>query len=228
MNQSMLNILITFVASSFFLVGIEGQTIYFPVDGKSTEDFNSSFGSRNLGTQEYPHATLYDYDFHAGLDIAGPENTKVLPVYSGQILKIGYSYMIIKPSNTSNVYYKYIHIVPNYLLYELDMVTGGVTELGKTDSENHLDIRYLVHNDYVDENSFGNWDYNTYNPVRKLVVNNTTSPIIVNKDGVPLSSIISLSTYEDNGTLNGNQSGKYFVLGARSDYDELDISKITV
>jgi hypothetical protein len=233
MNRFILNILLISCALFISINRTKGQTMYFPVDGKSTDDFTSSFGPRNLSlnSNEYPQSG-YDYDFHAGIDISGTAWTNVYPIYNSYIVDMGSSWITIKPVGWTNVYYKYQHIYIESGLSIGNYVAGGSTVLGQTDNGNHLDFRFLIkptaHADYVDNWDWGVNDYNAYNPAYDLVENNTTIPLIVDEYGSPISSMSYIDIDEDNGTLHGNQQGGYFVIGARSEDDELDIDKITV
>lgn len=211
-----------------FLTNLKGQTVHFPISGGSTNDFSSPFGPRNLGSANYPN-TGYDYDFHGGVDIGNtPEGTNIYPMFDGVVVGKASNWVTVSKSTEEGVYFKYQHL-KNISVNINDQVTGGITKLGETDSQIHLDLRYLSKQppnlDYVDNDDWGLHDYYAKNPANVLVTSNVSSPIILDSDGY---SFNYLMLEEDNGTSYSNQQGKYFEIGVRVEDDELDISTVIV
>jgi hypothetical protein len=113
---------------------VTGQTLYFPISGNSTDDFSSPFGSRNLGSANYPN-TGYDYDFHGGIDIGNtPQGTNVYALFDGVVLDKGSSWVTVSKSAENGIYFKFHHL-QNISVNINDPVTGGVTKLGETDTK---------------------------------------------------------------------------------------------
>ena len=210
------------------LANVTGQTLHFPISGNSTDDFSSPFGPRNLGSANYPN-TGYDYDFHGGVDIGNaPQGTNIYALFDGVVLDKGSSWVTVSKSTEDGVYFKFHHL-QNISVNINDQVTGGVTKLGETDNQIHLDLRYLNKQppnlDYVDNADWGLYDYNAQNPASVLVTNNASSPVILDAYGDPLNHLI---LDEDDGTSHYNQQGMYFEIGARVVDDELDVSTVLV
>ena len=76
-------------------------------------DLSSPFGSRNLGSQNFPNAG-YDYDFHRGVDIAGTGT--VVAAYGGTVIDLlednGETGVVIKDSFFDE-FHSYFHITHN-------------------------------------------------------------------------------------------------------------------
>jgi len=102
----------------FTFSNLLSQNFYFPVAEKTTDDFSSAFGPRNVGTQNYP-GNSYDYDFHAAIDIAAPVGQIIYPVTDGIVEEINDSdndneYIIIKHEDAYGPFLtKYLHIDVN-------------------------------------------------------------------------------------------------------------------
>lgn len=228
MRSNMNKLIILPFLLCLFLAKVKGQTLYFPISGNSTDDFSSPFGPRNLGSANYPN-TGYDYDFHGGVDIGNaPQGTNIYALFDGIVVDKGSSWVTVSKSTEEGVYFKFHHL-QNISVNINDQVTGGVTKLGETDSQIHLDLRYLVKQppnlDYVDNTDWGLHDYNAQNPSSVLVTSNASAPVILDTDGDALNHLI---LEEDDGTSHSNQQGMYFEIGARVVDDELDVSTVLV
>ena len=67
--------LVVIAASLYITTNIYTQTVYFPLQGKTREDFSSAYGPRNMGTANYPSASklasgVYFYSLKIGSNVS--------------------------------------------------------------------------------------------------------------------------------------------------------------
>ncbi len=220
-------ILFAFVVIAVTSHRLSAETYYSPISGITASSFSSAFGPRNLTTNnaEYPNQG-YDYDFHAGIDIASPGGTNVYAVSSGTVYSVGSAqsdddFVIVRHQRTDGSYFltKYLHI--RHAVSTNANVSATITVLG-TIINNHLDIRYFPDGKEED------LDKNADNPGKILagVSQNTfetSGPVFVDKYGFSLTTT-SLYTEKDEGSDFGNPTGaEYFSVGVRIDRKALNV-----
>jgi hypothetical protein len=216
---------------------LPSQILHFPLSGKSSDDFSSTFGARNLTLNHanYPN-NGYDYDFHCGIDIAGANGTNVYPVLNGTVYYVESTkginnYVVITHTYNNHTWYvQYMHINPQLTG---GSVTGGTTIIGQildyspyNDTKgDHVDIRmYYSEDDYklaldAGAKNPGYLLYNTYGYDSK--------PIIVDRYDTQISDYGSVETEKDWETSYGNPSGRRYIdIGLKCNSYELDINTI--
>ncbi len=134
----------------FFLAvkSIDAQ-YYYPMVGKTNDDFSSAYGSRDKGSGD-----TYDYDWHAAIDIAGSSND-VVSIYSGEVISIenrngtwDRSVFVHYVDDYGDYIVEYRHITP-YVEENVSVAPGqllGITADFPPTSDpsgDHLDIRYF-------------------------------------------------------------------------------------
>lgn len=243
----------------FFSIYSLAQSYVFPVEGGSYASFRSAFGPRNLGNAKTKQSTdpytfenyppvienNYDYDFHAGIDIAGTNGTNVKAVFDGIVEKIEFPntnderVFIKHPYWDDNGNYTYYLAMYMHINVTIPEKTNGVKTtvlagdvIGTTNILNHLDIRY-----FPDLTSYDNYDVNDHdnmsaNPTDILALDNYPDidpPVIVNNYNLNEIDGNELVPYEsDPITICHNQQGKYFEVGVRVEDEWLDMNKIEI
>lgn len=227
-------IIFTFIVSSTMY----STTYHFPLGPSySHSNFTSAFGSRNLGSGEYPN-TGYNYDFHAAIDIGAPIGTNVYPIINGTVEK-----KFDTNDDNERIYIKYndggddfivcyFHVEIASGMNEGIPVTGGTTVVATVrdySGADHLDVRLFLVDDY-DEIDAETWS-NADNPGYVLcddIDEFDDSPFMMDENQNYLFDYNTINVSEDNSTVHFNQIGKYFEVGARVRRDEVDMDWIQV
>ncbi len=117
-------------------------------DGDTQKRINGTFGEfRPPSGQNPPYNTNH---FHDGVDIPGPQGTRVWGVQYEAVWEVNSDWRYVKTD-----YHDFRHIIPNSSLYP-DTLINPYVILGWTDSENHL---HFTQEDYRTDYGF------EYNPL---------------------------------------------------------------